>query len=190
MSKKTLRYAAVAIWGLIVISALYIYFFDRQLIHDQLARSLSISLILGYLVFFILGSVRGFTLIPSTYLIILGLLFFRPLPLFFVTLAGTLVSSASVYFFAESLGIHHYLEKRHKKQVDKVTNLVQKNELPIIIIWSFFPFTPTDVICYVCGILEVDFKKFLLGIFIGEGICTALYVFLGQSILQILHLSL
>lgn len=189
MKVKKLRYLAIILWMFIVLGGLYIYFFERSLIQDQLAKSLSTSLILGYGVFLLLGSLRGFTLIPSTYLIIIGLLFFRPVPLFFLTLTGTMISSLSVYWFAESLHLHEYFERKHKKQVDKLTTILQKNELPIIIGWSFFPFTPTDLICYICGILEVNFKKFVLGIFIGEGICTAAYVFFGQYALRLFHLS-
>ena len=40
---------------------------------------------------------------------------------------------------------------------------------------------PTDLICYVCGSLRINYKKFLIGVLIGEGTVYAIYIFLGGS---------
>ena len=61
---------------------------------------------------------------------------------------------------------------------------LEKNELPIIIAWSAFPLLPTDLICYICGTLEVGLKKMLLGVLIGEGITCAVYIFFGHQLLN------
>ena len=183
---KKLRYALVVFWLAVVSSTLYVYFFHPGIIHDRLASAVSFSLILGYVVYLLLGSLRSFTLIPSTPLIIVGLLFFPKLPLFFLTLGGILISSSLVYFFSESLQLTEIFEQKHSRYVAKLRIFLQKYELPVIIAWSFFPLAPTDIICYVCGILEIDFKKFLLGLLIGEGLCCALYIFLGGQLLMVL----
>ena len=70
------------------------------------------------------------------------------------------------------------------KQIQKIRDFLAKNELPIVIGWSFTPFLPTDLICYVCGSMEIDIRKFLIGILIGEGIACAIYIFLGKEILS------
>ncbi len=99
-----------------------------------------------------------------------------------MTLGGVIVSSLCVYYFSEYLNFDEYFEKKHKKQVDKIRDVLSRNELPIVITWSFMPFLPTDIMCYVCGTLDVDVRKFIFGVLIGEGIMCAVYIFLGKEI--------
>ena len=56
---------------------------------------------------------------------------------------------------------------------------------PIVILWSFFPLAPTDLVCYVCGALKVDLKKCLLGVVIGEGAICAIYIFMGTQLASV-----
>ena len=130
-----------------------------------------------------LGCLRGFTLIPATYLVVAGMLVLPPLPLYLLTLAGIVVSSAAVYYFAEAMQLDRFFERRYAPQVGRLRALLTRRELPIVIAWSFFPIAPTDLVCYVCGALKVDLKKCLLGVTIGEGTICAIYIFLGAQAL-------
>ncbi|MDO8590246.1 MAG: VTT domain-containing protein [bacterium] len=174
------------IWLLVIIAAFYLYFFQRGFIVEQITRVVDAPLYVRYWVYLVLGCLRGFTLIPVTYLIILGLLFLPLKPLFILTLVGIMVSSIVVYYFSEFLHLSEFFERKYPTQIAKLKSVIEKNELPIVILWSMLPFTPTDVICYVCGSLKIDKKKFLLGVFIGEGITCAVYIFLGKEILLFL----
>ncbi len=160
----------------------------RDLVRAMLAEAASVSIVASGLLYLALGSVRGFTLIPSTTLVLVAMAFFPPVPLFVLTLAGILISSASIYWFADALGLAALLERRHASAVGRLTRLSQDHELLIIIGWSFFPFAPTDLICYVCGVLRVNFLKFLIGVAIGEGTICGVYIFLGDQALRWLHL--
>lgn len=160
------------------------YFFQPDFLQSHIARITGVSMYLGYAVLLLAGALRGFTLIPSTYLILIGLLFFPPLPLFLVTMTGIIISSLSVYYFADFLNLDEFFERHHRERVVQVKSALEKNELPIIIFWAVSPFLPTDVICYVCGTLEVDVKKFILGICIGESIIVGIYVFFGTHLLE------
>jgi len=142
----------------------------------------------GYWIYLLLGCLRGFTLIPTAYLLLIGIIFFKPVPLFIINMIGTLVSSACVYYFSESLRFDKFFEHRYGKLIEKTKLVLQKNELPIVIGWSLFPLTPTDLICYVCGTLKIDIKKFLFGIFIGEAVGSSLYIYFGDYILKLAHL--
>lgn len=166
-------------------AALYLYFFQRDLVQSRLNNAFSVSLGVASVVYLMMGAVRAFTLIPSTYVVLAGLPFFPPVLLFILTLIGIGVSSAIIYRFSASLHLHELFEHgKHKRQVDRLHDVLQRHELPIIIGWSFFPLAPTDLICYVCGVLEVNFTKFLVGILIGEGTICAIYIFLGGSALR------
>jgi uncharacterized membrane protein YdjX (TVP38/TMEM64 family) len=62
--------------------------------------------------------------------------------------------------------------------------LLARRELPIVITWSFFPFAPTDLVCYVCGTLKIDVRKCLFGVTLGEGAICAVYVAVGGQALR------
>jgi uncharacterized membrane protein YdjX (TVP38/TMEM64 family) len=171
-------------WTLLILGVLYLHFFQSGFFQDELRTALGFSAYLGYAVFLILGSLRGFSLIPVTYLIVLGILFFNPLPLFFLTIIGILVSSASIYYFSEFMRFDSFFEKKYSKQILRLKSAFSKHELPIIISWSFFPFLPTDLICYVAGSLRVDLRKLILGVLIGEGITSGLYIFFGHQLIK------
>src|SRR5205085_155813 len=113
--------------------ALYSYFFRRDALQAQLAGAFSTSLLAGGLLYLLLGCVRGFTFVPSTYLVFLGMMFFPPVPLFLLTLVGILVSSAGIYRFAAALHLDDVFERRHGHYVKKLKLIMQKKELPIII---------------------------------------------------------
>ncbi len=174
------------IWFACMVGALSTYFFYPEFFQNGFARIASVSIYLAYAIMLLFGFIRGFTLIPVTYLIILGLLFLKPLPLLIIILSGIVVSSISIYYFFEFLKLDTYFEKYHSKQIRKIKSVLEKNELLVIIVWSAMPFLPTDVICYICGTLKVDIKKLLIGVLIGEGIICTLYIYFGQRLLQYL----
>lgn len=180
---QAVRYWLIGLWVVVVTAALYLYFFHRALVQSGLTDALSVTSLAAAFVYLLLGSVRAFTLIPATFLVLAAVPFFTPVTLLVLSLAGILISSGSIYWFSESLRLDELFERKHKAGVDRMKALLQRNELPIIIAWSFFPLTPTDVICYVCGVLKVDFKKFLLGVLIGEGTICFVYIFFGGYVM-------
>lgn len=176
------------LWLSVIATALYFYFFQNDLIQVGIVQLMDLPLSWRYAIFIILGCLRGFTLIPVTYLILLGLVFLPATPAYILTIIGVMVSSTCIYYFAEYLGLGSYFERRYPNQISKLKLVIHKNELPIVIGWSFFPFTPTDLMCYICGSLKIDFKKFLFGVLVGEGISCAIYIFIGKELLlQVLH---
>ena len=156
----------------------------RDWLQSGLARALAAGPPALYGAYLALGAVRGFTLVPSTTLVLAALPFFPPGPLLAATLAGIMLSSASIYFFSAALRLDERLAKKHPEKVARLTDLINRYELPIIIGWSFFPLAPTDLICYVCGVLRVRFWKFLLGVTLGEGAICALYIYGGDQLLS------
>lgn len=186
LSSKKIRLYIFGLWALVFLASFYFYFFDKSAITQKFSEVFMASSLIGYGVFFILSSLRGFTLIPVTYFIIVGLVFIKPVPLYIMTIIGVIISSSCVYYFSEYLNFDEYFETNHKKQIDKIKSVIAKNELALVVTWSFMPFLPTDVMCYVCGTLDVSFRKFILGVLIGEGIASAIYIFLGKEILSLI----
>ncbi len=185
------RWALGGSWFALVVTALYLYLFRRDAVQHRLDTAFSASLGVAAFIYLAVGSARAFTLIPSTYLVLAGLPFFPPVPLFILSLCGILISSALIYRFSEALHLEELFERgTHRAQVERIRALMQRHEMPIIIGWSFFPLVPTDLICYVAGILEVNFARFLVSVMIGEGAICAIYIFLGGEALRFLGVGL
>jgi uncharacterized membrane protein YdjX (TVP38/TMEM64 family) len=174
----------LALWAAVLLAGLYVYLFHRELLRHVLGAPAESPPMWTYFVYLLLGCIRGFTLVPVTYLMVAGMLVLPPVPLFGLTLAGIVVSSAAVYYFAETMRLDRFFETRFAPQVARLRALMARRELPIVIVWSFFPLAPTDLVCYVCGALKVDLKKCLLGVAVGEGTICAIYIALGGEALR------
>lgn len=188
MNHALLRRILVGIWLVVMSAALYVFLFHRDRLQQEIQNATALSIFAGSAFYLFFGSIRGFTLMPATTLVVAGIHFFSPVRLFVLTLTGILISSASIYWFSEALHLEELLAERHQARMEQLKKALRNYELPVIIAWSFFPLAPTDLICYVCGVLKIDFKKFLLGVGIGEGVICAIYIFLGDQALRALHL--
>ncbi len=184
LHNKAIRYTLFAMWLLIVGGALYLYFFQRAFVESQLQGAFSTSMVVASIVYIILGSFRAFTLVPATFLLVVALPFFPPAWLLVVTMIAVVISSSICYFFAEALHMDEFFEKNHPKQIRRLKDLLQRYQLPIIIGWSFMMFLPTDLICYVCGTLRINFTKFIIGLLIGEGSVYAIYIYSADYFLR------
>jgi uncharacterized membrane protein YdjX (TVP38/TMEM64 family) len=183
-----IRRILTLIWIAGASAALYVYFFHRETLEDLLARASTSSVAAAAGLYLALGCLRGFTLVPATSLVLLGIVFFEPWPLYLLTLVGILASSACVYYFAEALHLDELLRQKHEKRLVGLHLALQRYGLPVVIGWSFFPLAPTDLICYVAGVVRMPIGKLLLGVAIGEGTICAIYIFLGDSLLRMLNL--
>ncbi|CAN5441952.1 TVP38/TMEM64 family protein [soil metagenome] len=181
---RRIRSLLLGLWLVVIAVSLYLFFFRYEVIRQELRSTMSASLFAAGLIYLLLGSLRGLSLLPATNLLALGILFIPPIPLLVLTLVGILISSASIYWFSESLHLEETLSPRHLRTMERLKSLLRHREFPIIVGWSFLPIAPTDLICYVCGVLRVDLKKCLLGVLLGEGAICAIYIFLGQQALK------
>ena len=173
------RKLVLLLWVALLATALFFYFFHRNALQGLLLELSASPPMWAYAGYLALGCVRGFTLIPATYLVVAGMLILPPVPLYALTVVGIIVSSAAVYYFAEAMQFDRVFMKRYAPQVERLRGLMARRQLPIVIAWSFFPIAPTDLVCYVCGALKVSLTKCLLGVTIGEGAICAIYILLG-----------
>jgi polyvinyl alcohol dehydrogenase (cytochrome) len=175
----------LAIWALFVAAFAFLYYRYSQAWGTELTAIAASSVWLAYGLYVVLGAVRGFALIPVTNLVVLAIPLFPPVPLLVLTLIGVAISSASIYAFAGSLKIGEYLERKHERHMDRLQAALRRNPTSIVTAWSFLPVVPTDLICYVCGVMKISFRRFLLGVLIGEGAICAIYIFAGASLLDL-----
>jgi uncharacterized membrane protein YdjX (TVP38/TMEM64 family) len=178
------RHLLFALWIAVVAGALYLYFFKREVVQGELQNALSVSFWAAVITYVVIGTFRSFTLVPATFPLLVALPFFDPQVLMAMTLVCIATSSSICYWFAEAIRMDEVFERKYPAQIQKLKRALQRYELPIIIGWSFLLFLPTDLICYVCGSLKINFKKFLFGVVVGEGTVYAVYIFIGARILQ------
>lgn len=175
-----LNFFGLYLWLALITTSLSLYFFHPELFAPQNIRQFfSDNLVGGLLIYFIISTLRGLTLIPSTPILLAGILVFPPLPLWIVNQLAVYTSSAIVYYLARHLRFDRYFHAHYPKQVERLSALLKKAELTVISAWGFFPFVPSDMIVYVCSVLRISVFKTLLGISIGEGVICAIYIFGG-----------
>jgi uncharacterized membrane protein YdjX (TVP38/TMEM64 family) len=184
VTHSDVRRILTTLWILGAAVALYVYFFHRESLEDLLSGAATTSFFAAGALYLVLGCLRGFTFVPATSLVLLGIVFFEPVPLFLLTIVGILASSASVYYFAEALHFDEILMRKHAARMRQLHGLLERRGLPIVIAWSFFPLLPTDAVCYLAGVVRMRVTKMLLGVAIGEGAICAIYIFLGDTLLR------
>lgn len=177
------------VWVVTVASTIYLFAFQRAAVQRELHEAMSTSMFAAGFIYLLLSSLRGFTLLPAAPILLLGIAFFPLFPLFLLTLAGILFSAAIIYWFSEALHLEELFTEKYAHSMERLKLLLKDRELPVIIAWGIFPFTPTDLIVYVCGVLRIDFKKCLLGVGIGAGINCAVVIFLGDYLFRFFGLK-
>jgi len=181
---RAVRYGLIVLWVAIAAGALYLYFFQREAVQAEMRDAMSASFWAASISYLVIGALRPLTLVPATFPLLVAMPFFDPWVLLALTIPCIAISSAICYWFAEALHLDEFVEQRYPQHIRKLKELLQSYQLPIIIGWSFMLFLPTDVLCYVCGSLKINFKKFLIGVIIGEGAVYAIYIFLGDWMLR------
>jgi len=175
----------LGVWVLFIAAFAFLYYRYSALWGTEFTELAASSAWLAYAVYLVLGAVRGFALIPVTNLVVLAIPIFPPVPLLVLTLIGIAISSASIYAFAGSLKLAEYFERKHAQHAQRVRAALQKNPTSIVTAWSFLPIVPTDLICYVCGVMKISFPRFMFGVLVGEGAICALYIFAGAGLLEL-----
>jgi uncharacterized membrane protein YdjX (TVP38/TMEM64 family) len=103
-----------------------------------------------------------------------------------ISLIGILFSSPALYYFSDLLRFTTFLERKFPGKVAKWKKIVSHpNAIFYVIGWSFFPFAPTDVACYVAGIIKRPYKNMILRIFIRELFLVTAYVYFGNEIVNL-----
>lgn len=82
-----------------------------------------------------------------------------------------------VYFFSREMGFEEILLKKYPRAIKKYEKWIASYGFRTVSLWSFIIFLPTDLICYIAGILQMKFWKFILAVALGEGIICAFLIF-------------
>ncbi len=175
--------------GSIILGLLYSFFYPDTFSIENISNFLQKFGSWIWLIYILITFLRGIFLFPSTPFVLAGAILFpkQLLIVGLVSITGILFSATILYYFAESMGIGSYLTDKHPEKVQKVQ---QQLNLPrgkwLVAAWALFPFVPTDIICYVAGVVKMKYSFMIAGIFLGELLLVSFYLYLGQDFLNFL----
>jgi len=180
-----MRPVTMAIWLLALAAAMSYYALYPQHFTPEALQSFFTRFDTYMLVVYAAVSiVRGFFLIPSTPFIFAGVLLFptRPDWVLALSVLGVGCSATLIYFFSAHMGWDRFFRDKNPAQLARLKErLESKYGLAFIAFWSFFPAIPTDLICYVAGVVRIRFQHFILALLLGELPLIAAYVYGGSS---------
>lgn len=178
---KTGRRVFYGLWALSILSMIVIYLFNPEVFTVSYLKDFigtyQNSILSTYIA---LSLVRGFFLVPSTPFVLCGgLLFPEHLHVVLgISMFGVLVSATSLYYFSDMLGFSLYLERKYPRQIKRWKSRLQRPRASLFVLgWSFFPLVPTDLICYVAGLVKMPYRYMFIGVFIGELILNIFYIY-------------
>ena len=88
---RKFRIALLTLWAVVITATVCLFLFQREAVQRELHDAMSASMLTACGIYLLLGCLRGFTLIPATSLVLVGVAFFPPVTLFILTLIGNLV---------------------------------------------------------------------------------------------------
>ncbi len=182
---KLLRKIVLIIWIFsIVYLGIWISFHQEMLEPKNLLiffRSFGSAALIVYI---LASFIRWLLLLPSLPLVVVWILFFPDNPhlVFLISMLGIIFSGILIYKFSDIMWFDEMFEKHATNT--RIKQAIDTYWFYAVMIWSFAPVVPTDLICYVAGTVRMKFWKFVLALSIGEGFIVGAIVYGGVSILS------
>jgi uncharacterized membrane protein YdjX (TVP38/TMEM64 family) len=183
--KKYLRWTWIV---LILIAVTLFLIYPDSFTAESLKTVLNNNSSLILLAFIVLSCIRALFFLPSTLFVLMGTVLYPDEPVFvlIVSMIGILIGASLVYKAASILTPEQLFRGKNLTRMQGVRSKMEKYGFSIVLLWSFFPAVPTDLICYVAGTIKMSFWKFILAVFLGEIILVSIYIWSGKSIIELL----
>lgn len=183
--KKYLRWTWIV---LILIAVTLFLIYPNSFTAESLKTILNDNSSLILLAFIVLSCIRALFFLPSTLFVLMGTVLYPDEPVFvlIVSMIGILIGASLVYKAASILTPEQLFRGKNLTRMQGVRSKMEKYGFSIVLLWSFFPAVPTDLICYVAGTIKMSFWKFILAVFLGEIVLVGIYIWSGKSIIELL----
>ncbi|WP_297638925.1 TVP38/TMEM64 family protein [uncultured Clostridium sp.] len=173
--------------GLLIISIVFLVENRQALMHIKIesivrfaqAKNTRIYAVIMVLAVFTIKPL--FVIIPNSVIAIVSGFMFGPFEGFVISIIGYCISSTICFYIAKLLG-RNFMEKIMGEKLGEIERKLQKNQFAIILSLRLIPIIPLGPVNYACGLVGVDYKKFISATLIGgipEVIC---YTFLGKNV--------
>lgn len=140
----------------------------------------------GFLGIFIATILAG-TILPlgSPSLIVIAASFgLHPIPLALIGSIGFTIGMTINYALAYSFGKAFVIKKISKEKLEETLNIWMNWGWPIYLIFGFIPALPIELLSFLCGLLKIRLRTFLILTFIPRFIVFIVLAYFGEQIGQ------
>lgn len=117
-----------------------------------------------------------FPIVPGGASCLAGVLAFGPVLGFIYNYIGLVLGSITVYFLSRKYGIKLIKRLFGEDRTYKYLRYVRGNSFDkIFVLGIFIPGLPDDLLCYIAGLSDLGFRKFLLIILLGKPLALLMY---------------
>ena len=114
--------------------------------------------------------------IPGGASCLAGVLAFGGFAGFIYNYIGLCIGSVIAFLLSRKYGIKLVLKLFKEETVNKYVSYIKNKKFEKIFFWGIFlPGAPDDLLCYVAGVSNISFKKFLVIIILGKPLALYLY---------------
>jgi len=100
---------------------------------------------------------------------------------FLTSYAGTMLGATIMFLFYRTISYYGLHEKLHKfNSTDKIIAWVNRQSMPVIIVLSMLPSTPSSFMNLAFGLAQYSKRKYLIGIAIGKIVMIGMFAFFGS----------
>lgn len=100
---------------------------------------------------------------------------------FFTSYLGTMLGATIMFMLYRTISYYGLHEKLHKfKSTDKIIGWVNRQTMPVIIVLSMLPSTPSSFMNLAFGLAQYSKRKYLISIAIGKIVMIGLFAFFGS----------
>ena len=104
---------------------------------------------------------------------------------FIISWIATCIGCVLSYYFFSKLFSKRLMKSASKREkLDKVMKKVKNIEFSKLVLIIALPFTPAFLVNIACGLVKVNYKKFLAAILIGKLSIVYFWGFVGKSLLE------
>lgn len=122
---------------------------------------------------------------PSEPAVVLAATIFNPVLVFIITFIGYVLGGVTNYYIGFK-GLHNFFVRRSPKQEKKAQKLFNKWGTAVLLVSPWIPFIG-DPLLIVAGVLNMNFKKFLLVSSIAKAIKIIVLILLGEALIPVLQ---
>lgn len=126
--------------------------------------------------------------IPGGASCLAGVLAFGSTSGFIYNYIGLCLGSVVAFFLSRRYGLKIILKLFKEETVNKYVGYIKQKKFEKVFFWGIFlPGAPDDLLCYVAGISNISFKKFLIIILLGKPLALILYSLFMNIFPMIIH---
>ena len=176
-SRKLINF--ISIIGLVISIGLTIYFINLGVFKDlnSLRGLVGDSIILGPIIFILIRILQVLIpIIPGGISTAAGVLIFGPYAGFIYNYVGLTLGSIIAYMLSRNFGLPLIRKLFKEETINKYLKYIRTKKFEKIFFWGIFlPGAPDDLLCYIAGISNLTFKKFVIIILIGKPLTLIFY---------------